>query len=144
MRVCGVWLTSGPTHVSMAIKVPLLNVAPKDLPKVGAACAPLLLTSYGAEPALALVGTALSLWLTRITVDTPGCPVPEADEAKTLEKSMKSLIITSTGNRVTRALLGTVHMLAAIAHGMSIHSTIVIRPLPFDHCHSTIAIRPFT
>jgi hypothetical protein len=73
--------------------------------------APLTITSVYAEPVLTAVGAVAQLYLAKIT--GTAFQAGSADVAKETE-ALKGLITTSTENRVTRALLGTVHVLAAL------------------------------
>jgi len=97
--------------------VPVINARVQDLPLVAGLLAPLLTTSALHLPQLTALGIAAQLYLTRITVNKPSCPVSEAAETKTLGAHMKSLVITSDANRATRGVLGAVHVVAAVAMG---------------------------
>ena len=79
--------------------------------------APLVLTLAPAEPGALVAGIILAGVLTRLTFDPSG-PKPTSFDAKKESAAVRDVSLTSSGNRVTRLLLGSVYAYAAATFAM--------------------------
>ena len=82
-------------------------------PLLAASIGPLAVTSARHHPLLVALATALSLALGRMTFNLGS--IPTKFDARREQVAMRSLLTTSTGNRVTRMLLGACYFYAAVS-----------------------------
>jgi hypothetical protein len=82
-------------------------------PLLAGSIGPLAVTSGRHHPALVAFATALSVLLGRMTFNLGS--IPTKFDAQREQVAMRSLLTTSTGNRVTRMLLGACYFYAAVS-----------------------------
>ena len=83
---------------------------------LAATVTPLALTCLPAEKAAFGSGCVLALVLTRMTFDPPGAALP-LDKAKEAQ-AISNVVLTSSGNRASRLLLGSVYIYAAVTFAL--------------------------
>ena len=82
-------------------------------PLVAASIGPLAVTTGRHHPSVVAIATALSMLLGKMTFNLGS--VPTKFNAAREQVAMSSLLTTSTGNRVTRMLLGACYFFAAVS-----------------------------